>query len=551
MGPQTWHERYKIAKGNLQSPIDIDTAQVEVGENVGPIQFQYTSVHNSTITNDGRNLQVTVTRNNSAVTGGPLPDKYQLAVIRFHWGSDKETGSEHSIDGQKYPLEVQLIHWNKDLYKNIGEAIVGENGLCTIAVLYQISEEDDEGLRPIIELLSRDENKGCFSLEVKSVIDPNEFIRDMTTYWTYQGSLTTPPLTENVTWVVSQNVMRISEEQLKAFRSIKNSSGVPMADHCRPLCPQNERVVRLCTCVVKSPSTENHTDIINYGVVDGNYDEANTVYRNGCNGAEFNAAEKIMHEKHDDYYENGEECNDTGSDAAKDLQDQDGNFHDDEECNAANSDAEKALEDQDAKALQDQDANCHDDEECNGADSYEEKAFQDRDANCHGNNANEDAEKALEDDDAARALQDKDANCHDDEECNETDSYGGKAFQDRDANYHGNDEDGNDANEDVEKTLEDEDAEKALQDEDAYCHGKDDDFNEAKADAKQALQDKDANCHGDSERYGDAEKTGDDIEKARCDENANVQANEKRCDDSLDYGKKLDHLELVDNESDC
>lgn len=40
------------------------------------------------------------------MTGGPLPDKYQLAVIRFHWGSDKETGSEHSIDGQKYPLEV-------------------------------------------------------------------------------------------------------------------------------------------------------------------------------------------------------------------------------------------------------------------------------------------------------------------------------------------------------------------------------------------------------------------------------------------------------------
>lgn len=34
--------------------------------------------------------------------------------------------------------QVQLIHWNKDLYKNIGEAIVGENGLCTIAVLYQV-----------------------------------------------------------------------------------------------------------------------------------------------------------------------------------------------------------------------------------------------------------------------------------------------------------------------------------------------------------------------------------------------------------------------------
>lgn len=67
LGPQTWHERYKVAKGTLQSPINIDTAQVEAADNVGPIQFQYTNIHNSTITNDGRNLQVTLTRNESGI----------------------------------------------------------------------------------------------------------------------------------------------------------------------------------------------------------------------------------------------------------------------------------------------------------------------------------------------------------------------------------------------------------------------------------------------------------------------------------------------------
>ena len=42
----------------------------------------------------------------SVITGGPLTDKYQLAVIRFHWGQDNSSGSEHSIDEQNYPLEV-------------------------------------------------------------------------------------------------------------------------------------------------------------------------------------------------------------------------------------------------------------------------------------------------------------------------------------------------------------------------------------------------------------------------------------------------------------
>ena len=45
----------------------------------------------------------------TAVTGGPLADRYQLAVIRFHWGNDNDTGSEHSVDGQKHPLEVSHL----------------------------------------------------------------------------------------------------------------------------------------------------------------------------------------------------------------------------------------------------------------------------------------------------------------------------------------------------------------------------------------------------------------------------------------------------------
>lgn len=245
-GPRSWQDRYKVADGNLQSPINIETLNAKDDNTVGPIKFLYESINNSTLTNDGRHLQVTLTRNESVITGGPLTDKYQLAVIRFHWGQDNNSGSEHSIDEQNYPLEVQLIHWNKDLYKNIGQAMAGENGLCIIGILFQVSDEDNEGLKPIVKLLSRDENKGCFSLEVKSTIDPSHFIKDMTAYWTYQGSLTTPPLSENVTWIISQNIMDISAKQMNVFRGVRNSSGESMADHCRPPCPLNGRSIRSC-----------------------------------------------------------------------------------------------------------------------------------------------------------------------------------------------------------------------------------------------------------------------------------------------------------------
>lgn len=72
LGPRSWHERYNVAEGNLQSPINIETTQTEDGSNVGPIQFQYMDIHNSTITNDGRNLQVTLTRNESGTEGDRL-----------------------------------------------------------------------------------------------------------------------------------------------------------------------------------------------------------------------------------------------------------------------------------------------------------------------------------------------------------------------------------------------------------------------------------------------------------------------------------------------
>ena len=77
-------------------------------------------------------------------------------------------------------------------------------------------------------------------------------------YWTYEGSLTTPPLFETVTWIVFKKPMTVSKEQLETMRNLKCNSSctggifsnfnpnedIPMIDNYRPTQPINDRIVR-------------------------------------------------------------------------------------------------------------------------------------------------------------------------------------------------------------------------------------------------------------------------------------------------------------------
>ena len=75
-------------------------------------------------------------------------------------------------------------------------------------------------------------------------------------YWTYEGSLTTPPLHETVTWIVFKKPMTVSKEQLSVMRSLKSNTrsaalspragmpDKPMVNNYRPTQPMNNRIVR-------------------------------------------------------------------------------------------------------------------------------------------------------------------------------------------------------------------------------------------------------------------------------------------------------------------
>ena len=132
---------------NRQSPINLVTASAQGDANYAsnPLTFSPTyfkDISNGTYDNDdGHTARYTpedgVLR---FITGGPLRDDiYELIQFHFHWGTANNVGSEHSIDGTFYPMEVHLVHRNSK-YSTIAEALMNVDGFAVIGIVF---EEDD------------------------------------------------------------------------------------------------------------------------------------------------------------------------------------------------------------------------------------------------------------------------------------------------------------------------------------------------------------------------------------------------------------------------
>jgi len=207
--------------------------------------------------------------------GIPRTHAYYLWFVSFHWGSlaDPSKGSEHSVGGMKYALEMHMVHIEDEFIGADGtidfaRAVQDPLGIAVLAVFFkvvpkkpqnmqQLSKVDDQihtwGKRSAEETVE-DELEHEHNLNMRSLIDGfskiaeaktsrqkrqlspakehklklniGAFIRKathngadktMSTYWTYKGSLTTPNCNEVVTWVVFERALHIAQVQANAF----------------------------------------------------------------------------------------------------------------------------------------------------------------------------------------------------------------------------------------------------------------------------------------------------------------------------------------------
>ncbi len=171
--------------------------------------------------------------------------------MHFHWGSKSGSGSEHGVGGQFYDLEIHLIHY-LDSYDSFMTALLSKDrkALTVLSILAQVSqsEEPNPGLTQILEaidLVTLPSNESHhYKLKGGSAFSLLSLLPRSLDFYRYQGSLTTPPCSEIVSWVVFCQPIPISEEQLNQFRKANDGHDASLSDNYRPTQPIGGREVR-------------------------------------------------------------------------------------------------------------------------------------------------------------------------------------------------------------------------------------------------------------------------------------------------------------------
>jgi carbonic anhydrase len=195
--------------GKQQSPIDIPTSEVEKA-NLPAIDFDYKTSAGE-ILNNGYTIQINLAKAGSVeVPSG----EYQLLQFHFH------TPSEEKINGKSFPLVAHLVHKND------------EGKLAVVAILFEEGKENI-ALKNIFKKLPAKERKE----KLKDDFDISKLLPANLAYYTFNGSLTTPPCSEGVAWHVLKTPVSISKSQINMFKKIFKMNA-------RPVQPLNGRKIQ-------------------------------------------------------------------------------------------------------------------------------------------------------------------------------------------------------------------------------------------------------------------------------------------------------------------
>ncbi|XP_033701222.2 carbonic anhydrase 5A, mitochondrial [Tursiops truncatus] len=242
-----WKGPASVPRGARQSPINIRWKDSVYDPRLKPLRVSYDSAACLYVWNTGYLFQVEFddSTEGSGISGGPLENHYRLKQFHFHWGAANEWGSEHTVDDHVYPAELHLVHWNAVKYQNYTEAVMGEDGLAVVGVFLKLGARH-EALQELVAVLPDIKHKDARA--ALGPFQPSCLLPACRDYWTYPGSLTTPPLSESVTWIIHKKPTEVAQDQLAAFRSLMftalGEEEKTMVNNYRPLQPLLKREVR-------------------------------------------------------------------------------------------------------------------------------------------------------------------------------------------------------------------------------------------------------------------------------------------------------------------
>ncbi|NWW25966.1 CAH4 anhydrase, partial [Falcunculus frontatus] len=257
--PSQWHQINTACKGNKQSPVNIVTRNVLYDKSLKPLTFEGYDVKGSAkwdVENNGHTGNTY-----PKIGGGGLGRKYKAVEFHLHWGVPGEPqnipGSEHSIDGEKYPMELHVVHIREDV-SDVTEAKKTPDGLAVLAFFVK-ADEENKNYATLLSELENIKYKGQSAqidpLPLSSLLPPEE---DLGRYYRYEGSLTTPDCYEGVVWTIFEKPIELSLLQLSQFSALhfdgKNST--PMMENFRPAQPLQGRQVLWSSASIPLPTAK-------------------------------------------------------------------------------------------------------------------------------------------------------------------------------------------------------------------------------------------------------------------------------------------------------
>ncbi|KAM5151344.1 carbonic anhydrase 4 isoform 1-T1 [Callospermophilus lateralis] len=235
LGPNQWGGD---CQKNHQSPVNIVTRKA-VNYNLGRFSFSgYDKKQKWTVENNGHTVMVSL-GNESRISGGGLAAPYRATQFHLHWSKELDRGSEHSLDGERFAMEMHIVHEKeKGTRSNEKDGQTPKDQIAVLAFLVQEGDKTNKGFQPLVEALSHiPKPEMSTTMRESSLLDLLPEEEKLRRYFRYLGSLTTPSCAETVVWTVFEEPIQLHRDQILAFSQnlyYNKEQTLKMSENVRP-----------------------------------------------------------------------------------------------------------------------------------------------------------------------------------------------------------------------------------------------------------------------------------------------------------------------------